>query len=159
RTSTTLICSTHLNADGKPLGRRILGQGRVVIKMTCPDPDGQPKRRKLCVIKSNQLWPAALGITMGDAGNDYDDRPPEEPAWLEAKRPGKPTKVDEAEAWLAKHLESGEKRVSSARTEAEAKGFSPGTLYAAKDRLGVEEYVSGGKMWWRLGADGALRDV
>src|SRR5262249_43175613 len=79
RTRTALLGLTHLNLVGKPLGRRVLGQSRVVLQLEQPDPEGQPNRRKLYVVKSNSLCPQALGVTMGDEGNEYDTSPPERP--------------------------------------------------------------------------------
>ena len=59
----------------------------MVIKITKPDPEGQPNRRKLWVDKTAAVKPPPLGITMGDAGNDYDSTPPTEPESAKAGRP------------------------------------------------------------------------
>lgn len=81
---------THLSKDKEALGRRIVEKARVLVMMTKPDPEGQPNRRKLWVDKSADVLPPALGITMGDAGNDYDFTPPTE---AEPNRGGRPASV------------------------------------------------------------------
>ena len=48
------------------------------MQLEKPDPE-QPHRRKLYVVKSNGLYPAPLGVTMGEQGNEYDLNPPSEP--------------------------------------------------------------------------------
>src|SRR4051794_31782310 len=79
KSGVPFLALTHLNANKEALGRRIVEKARVVIKMTAPDPEGQPNRRRLWVDKSAVIKPPPLGITMGDAGNDYDFAPPSEP--------------------------------------------------------------------------------
>jgi len=46
---------THLSKDKEALGSRIVEKARVVAKMTQPDPEGQPNRRKLWVDKTAAL--------------------------------------------------------------------------------------------------------
>ena len=58
------------------LGRRIVEKARVVIKMTQPDPEGQPNRRRLWVDKTAIQKPPPLGITMTNDGNDVDGETP-----------------------------------------------------------------------------------
>lgn len=62
-----------------------------------------------------------------------------------------PEKLLTASAWLREFLADGPRRVTQVRSAAEDADppISAKTLYRAKDSLGVEEYVSGGK-WWRL---------
>jgi hypothetical protein len=150
RQSAALVCNTHLNADGKPLGRRIMGQGRVVMQLECPDEFGQPHRRKLWVTKSNALMPPALGVTMGDTGNEYDRSPPAAPDGDAAKMAQTSRKLDECGNWLTEQLESGPKRVSIMRTLAEGKGFSAKVLYAARAKLELEEFEAENRKWWKL---------
>jgi hypothetical protein len=145
-----MVCVTHLNAAGKPLGRRIMGQARLVMQLECPDPDKQPNRRKLYVVKSNSLYPPPLGVTMGDSGNEYDDQPPEPPATAPSR---KAEKVQACKTWLEAALDVGPKRVNELRTAAEEVGFSAGTLYQSKDELEVEQFEAQGRKWWRLPAD------
>ena len=52
RTGVALLGLTHLSKDKEALGRRIVEKARVVIKMTQPDPEGQPDRRRLWVDKT-----------------------------------------------------------------------------------------------------------
>jgi hypothetical protein len=147
-----LLCVTHLNTSGKPLGRRIEGQGRVVIMLEKPDPD-QEHRRKLYVRKSHSLAPPPLGVTMGTHGNDYDGNPPrapeQEPARVRATG-GDPEERQRCRDWLAGRLTAGPRRVGDLRNEAEATGFSAPALYRARDTLGVQEYTMAGRKWWRL---------
>jgi hypothetical protein len=146
RQQTPIICVTHLNVAGKPLGRRIEGQGRVVLMLERPDPEGQPNRRKLYVRKSHSLSPTALGVTLGDHGNEYDTNPPKPP-----DGEGPPSsKTQQAIAWLRERLSLGSTRVSDAISDAEKVGISVGSLYRAKDALGSEQYEVEGKKWWRL---------
>lgn len=160
RTQTAIVCVTHLNAAGKPLGRRIMGQVRVAIQLSCPDPDGQPNRRKLWVTKSNSLTPAPLGVTMGDTGNDYDTNPPEEPP-EEGRGSGfgggggaKIARLEECVEWLRGVLDAGGSvRVSVIRRQSDERGFSSKTLYRARDVLLVNEFELEGKKWWQLTAD------
>ena len=86
-TGVALLGLTHLSKGGEALGRRIVEKARVVIKMTQPDPEGQPNRRRMWVDKTAFVKPPPLGITMGDKGNDYDHTPPTEP---EASKSGRP---------------------------------------------------------------------
>jgi len=86
RTRTTIIPLLHLSREGQALGRRIKGITRTILQLDCPDPE-QPGRLKLWVAKSFAKKPPALGVTMTDAGNDYDFNPPTAP---EAGKPGRP---------------------------------------------------------------------
>jgi hypothetical protein len=157
RLSIPLICVTHLNASGRPLGRRIEGQGRVVIMLEKPDPS-QENRRRLSVRKSNSLYPPPLGVTMADHGNDYDTSPPEDadagPSIADAgRRKARSSRLQEVCDWLTDFLSAGPRRVSHTRGDAEAAGFSSATLYAAVRKLEVEEYTEQGKKWWQLRAN------
>ncbi len=150
RQGIVLVCVTHLNALGKPLGRRIEGQGRLVMMLEKPDPDGQPDRRKLWVKKSNSIIPPPLGVTMGAAGNEYDDAPPDK-AEESGNSDSKPSgKVALAIAWLKDWLKFGPKRVSNTRTEAEIAGFSATILYKAVRMEKIDQFESENKKWWRL---------
>ena len=63
---------THLSVNKEALGRRIVEKSRSVIMMTQPDAEGQRDRRRLWVDKTAVQKPPPLGVTMKDAGNDYD---------------------------------------------------------------------------------------
>ena len=104
-----IVGLTHLSKDKEALGRRIVQKARVVIKITKPDPEGQPNRRKLWVDKTAAVNPPALGITMGDSGNEYDSRPPTEP---EANKVGRtPDKREKAIAFIRQSLATRNDRV------------------------------------------------
>ena len=96
----------HLSREGQALGRRTKGLTRTLIHLECPDPD-QPARLRLWVEKSFDVKPPALGVTMGEAGNEYDDDPPEgedEDASVPRKRGKVPFKLDACKEWLADQL-------------------------------------------------------
>jgi len=78
-TDTAIIGLMHLSKDGETLGRRIEGLARAVMKLTRPDPEGQPDRRKLTTM-GNFKEPPPLGVTMGPTGCEYDSTPPAEAA-------------------------------------------------------------------------------
>jgi hypothetical protein len=144
-----IFCLTHLNADGHFLGRRIMEKVRVAIRMEQPDESND--RRRLEVVKSNAKRPRALGVTMGDLGNEYDTNPPPRTEELERRPSGPPPeKLQEAVAWLGEWLKGGAKRVSITRTEAELRGFSARTIYRAKEVLHIEEIEAEDKKWWQL---------
>jgi phage/plasmid primase-like uncharacterized protein len=149
RTAITFLCLAHLNMAGGVVGRRTLEKVRVAIRMDCPDEEGQPNRRRLEVLKSNSKKPAALGITMGDQGNEYDTNPPQKPDQPVGGRP--PAKIQECVEWLSEYLDKTPKRVSKIISEGGQKGFSKGTIYRARDVLEAEEYEDAeDKKWWRL---------
>lgn len=156
RCGPAILCVTHLNAGGKVLGRRAVEKVRVVIQMECPDPDDQPNRRKLSVTKSKAIKPPALGVTMGDSGNEYDSHPPQAPEKTErfdGTQKGKtPEQTRKCMDWLAVRLHLGATRVSDVRRDSDGLGYSAGTLYDAKGRLGILESIDDGKKWWTLPA-------
>lgn len=155
RCQTAIVCVTHLNASGKVLGRRAAEKVRVVVQIECPDPEGQPNRRKLWVSKSKAVRPPALGVTMTDEGNEYDAEPPEPPRdgrFGGAKTGPVPAAITACMAWLAARLASGPARVKDLRDQAEAAGYSVTTLYKSKDRLGLSEKEMGVRnhKYWSL---------
>lgn len=156
RCQVAILCVTHLNADGKPLGRRIQGQCRVVISMSLPDPEGQPNRRKLWVSKSNSLMPPALGVTMNVGGNAYDFHPPREPAGAGAgAAAGVPPKVRACATWLRAHMkDAAAMMVRDIRHAAELDGHGAAALYKAKDFLGIVEEEISSRKWWRIPGGG-----
>jgi hypothetical protein len=141
-----ILCLTHLNATGQFLGRRVLEKVRVALRMT--QFEGE-ERRRLEVHKSNAKKPAALGVTMGDDGNDYDPNPPEPPV-LEPGKTGQTGRVKEAAEWLRGQLAGCQMRVSHLIDQAKEKGISVGTLYRAKEVLGIGESETEGRKWWGL---------
>jgi hypothetical protein len=149
-TRVALLGLTHLSANKEALGRRIVEKARVVIKMTQPDPDGHPDRRRLWVDKTAVVKPAPLGITMLTGGNEYDFEPPREPDLIPRKRGPVPVKLEACKKWLIERLTPNPAMVKDVRTQAENGEFSADTLYRAKDDLGVEEYTLERRRWWRL---------
>ena len=97
RTQTTIVPLLHLSKEGQALGRRIKGITRTILQLDCPDPE-QTGRLKLWVPKSFAMKPPALGVTMTDAGNEYDFNPPTAP---EPGKPGRPPEArDKAERFI-----------------------------------------------------------
>lgn len=150
RAATVLMCVTHLNAAGKPLGRRVEGQGRVVVMMSKPDEE-QPNRRRLWVKKSNSLLPVPLGITMKDDGNDYDNSPPSPPEEaVAAPRPGPASRLSACKVWLEDQLSGTPQKVADLIVASDAAGFGRSTLYAARDAAGAIEETIRCRKYWRL---------
>jgi hypothetical protein len=146
-----VLCLTHLNATGKFLGRRVLEKVRVAIQMTQPLRDDE--RRRLWVAKTNSLRPEPLGVIMGDHGNEYDTNPPEAPeeAEYEPGKAGRPaTAAGLAQDWLRQELSCGARRVGNTVDRAKEAQITVGSLYRARDALGVEQYEMQGVKWWRL---------
>jgi hypothetical protein len=126
---------THLSANKEPLGRRIVEKARVVIKMTQPDPEGQPNRRRLWVDKTAVVKPPPLGITMADSGNDYDFNPPSEP---EPFKPiGRPPEAsDKARLFIGKALaERNDRKATELCSEWKGNGGSKAAFYRARDTM------------------------
>lgn len=71
----SVIFLSHLSAEGNLLGRRLLAVARTRIDLNCPD-EHKTDRLSLAVLKSFGAKPAPLGVTMGTAGNTYDNSPP-----------------------------------------------------------------------------------
>jgi hypothetical protein len=148
-TGTAFLLLTHLSKDAQALGRRIVGASRVVWKLTHPDPEGQPDRRRLWVDKSYAAKPPAMGMTIADSGCTFDFNPPAEPA---PRRPGPaPAKLEACKAWLAERL-TNPAPVKDVRSDADKDGYSSGVLYAAVEALKVEEYTIDRRKWWKLPA-------
>jgi AAA domain len=152
RRQVAIALLLHLSRDGQALGRRTKGLTRTLIHLDCRDP-GQPTRLRLWVEKSFDARPPALGVTISEAGNEYDDGPPVN-AGREACAPRKrgkaPVKLDACHEWLARQLSTQAASIQEVRAVAARAGFVPATLYNAATRLGVVEYVIGGRKCWRL---------
>lgn len=148
-----VIAVTHLNANGKFLGRRVIERVRSAISISHPD-GAEKKRRRLEVVKTNAEHPDPLGITMGSSGNEYDGEPPELPE-AEQVEVKVPKKVQDAADWLKDYIGNGVRRVTVIRDASDAKGISTGTLYRAKDVLSIiESRDASGYQTWSLPADG-----
>ncbi len=161
RTGCAIICVTHTNIAGKTLGRRADEKTRVTIRMKRPDPDGQPKRRKLEVALTRLcVIPPALGVTMGDHGNEYDNDPPLSPEEQELRPANKTPKpsVQRAIGFLMSQLRNGPVKLYMLRRGAESEDppIADKQLYEARDHLGIEAYEAESPgstkvyKWWKL---------
>jgi hypothetical protein len=146
-TAVPFLLLTHLSKDENPLGRRIVGACRVVWKLSTPDPEDQPNRRRLSVEKSYAAKPAHLGMTISDRGSTFDSCPPLKPG---PPRCDHSPKREACMQWLRQRLTPNSSRVSEVRSDAEQAGYSAGILYQAKEALKVTEYVERGRKWWSL---------
>lgn len=153
RHSVAIMCLTHLNANGGTLGRRANEKVRSVINMSKPDPD-QENRRRLWVAKSNSQIPPPLGVTMGDTGNEYDDKPPTEPEDADGRPVSSGTrsnsKMSQCVEWLKEKLDDCSIPIAGTIAEAEEKEFAKQVVYRAIERLGAETFEIGGRKFWRL---------
>lgn len=132
-TGAAFLGQTHLSLGKEALGRRIVEKARVVLKMTQPDPEGQPNRRRLWVDKSAIVKPLPLGITMGSDGNDYDGNPPSEPPPDKKGRPS--VERDKAVAFITDALSGENDQTTSSlkRKFLEADIGAEGTFWNARD--------------------------
>lgn len=154
RQAAAVMALTHLNANGKVLGRRALEKVRTCIRMN-GDGNKDSTRRRLEITKSNSMKPPALGVTMGGTGNEYDDKPPPPPedqdgGGVGASGKKASTAVQEFADVLRPRVEQTAIRVGDAIKFAESKGHGSSTAYAAMALLGLEEVVENGKKWWRI---------
>ena len=118
RTRTAFLLLTHLSKEAQALGRRIVGASRVVWKLTHPDPDGHPDRRKLWVDKSYIQKPPAMGMTITDDGCTFDFAPPSGPETSKGGR--SPVKLEACKQWLTERLTPIPAPVKQVREEAES---------------------------------------
>lgn len=144
------IISNHLSKDQETLGRRMDGICRVILKLTRPDEENKARLR--LDVESNSSPGPPLGITMGDVGNEADDAPP--PKADRSSRGPAAEKQKACEEWLKAQLVDGPRKVVELRKQAEAAGFSVGTLYNAKAALDVDEDASCKPKLWRLPTPG-----
>lgn len=163
RTKTSIVAVTHLSAEGHALGRRIEASCRTLIKITEPDPVNDPGHLRIELAKTAWKKPPAIGAKATDSGFEFGEAPETilVPTASKSKRGRKPAPASQTtlcQKWLADYLKkSGPAKVQVIRDEAKAAGFeSSGIIYAAKDRLGIDEYEvpegpKGHKYkWWKL---------
>jgi hypothetical protein len=124
-----IIGLMHASKDGETLGRRLEGLARAVIKLSKPDPDGQPARRKLWVDRANFLEPPPLGVTIEESGCDFDFDPPADALPSKGGRP--PEKLDKAIAFLVERLSEQDQKQCELITQWEATSESKGTMFNA----------------------------
>jgi hypothetical protein len=147
-----VVLLLHLSRAGQALGRRTKGLTRTLIHLESANPD-QASRLRLWVEKSFDVKPPALGVTIGEAGNEYDNNPPtvvDDEADSPRTRGRVPRKLDACAEWLADQLGKLPVRVKDIRDAALAAGFSNSTLYKTFHKLDVVEYVVDGRKFWRL---------
>ncbi len=154
-TGVSFLLLTHLSKEAQALGRRIVGASRVVWKLTKPDPEGQPDRRKLAVDKSYIVLPRPLGMTIAEDGCTFDDKPPASPAEGRAEtRSRSNARVEEVRQWLEERLADGPVPLRQLIDDARASGYGVSYLYRARDEAGVvERKVDGRKRWCLEDAD------
>jgi hypothetical protein len=167
-TGVPVLGLAHLNKEKGVLNRRLVERARSVIMLSLPDPEGQPNRRKLWVDKTAVLKPPPLGITYGDAGNEYDDNPPNSPEEPAKRRGPEPAKTTKAAQWLWDVLSGEPTKLSVlfdlaitdgiiSKPTKEKPNPSKTILYEAKKRihlikagLSIDELVIDGRKWWKL---------
>jgi hypothetical protein len=161
RLGLCVVVITHLNASKNILGKRAEERVRCVIRMTAENREPATKRR-VEVVKSNSLYPSPIGMTLGEAGNRYDDDPPAPPDQFgnqgggssgDETEKGPPSKVRQCSEWLEDALSANPQRVGDLRNDAENRGFDPACLYRAKKHLKIIETVVQGYKWWALRMD------
>jgi AAA domain len=125
----------HLSKEQDTLGRRLEGLARGIVKLFRPDP-GQPNRRRLEVI-GNFKEPPHLGVTLHDAGCDFDSNPPMEPSRSLGGRPdvGRQNALEFLRKTLAKE---NDQRFIDVRAVYEASGQNGTTLWRALKDLEKE---------------------
>lgn len=143
----SVVVVSHLSAQGEPLGRRIKGAARTVIKIDEPDPEHQPGRLSIHVDKSAWAKPKRLGASQDERGFTFDSNPPRP---LGGRPPVKRTECAE---WLKERLSVGPYRVADLRKEAEAQGWTSKVLYAAKDAIGANEMELDNRKYWEAPTD------
>lgn len=153
RTNTSIVLVTHLNRGGQVMGNRIIGAVRQVIMLDQPE-GAEEHRRRLRVSKTNSMKPAALGVSMGPAGNTYDIEPPLPPEDQPVTRQGRgrPSHLEDDRKWLEERLAFGSKRVSLLIQEGEACGLTMHRLYAVMRKGFCEEFIADGRKFWKLPA-------
>jgi hypothetical protein len=129
QTGVPFLLLTHLSKDGNALGRRINGACRLVWKMTHPDPEGKPDRRRVWVDKTYTEKPPALGMTIAAAGCSFDFNPPSAPEPPKAGRP--PEERLKAIAFLTERLTAGDRKQMDLIRDWENEKGSKGTIFDA----------------------------
>ena len=147
---TAIMAVTHLNATGGVLGRRALEKVRSALHLSQPDPQGQPDRRALSVIKSNTRKPPPLGVTMSSHGNAYDDDVPVAPGDEPGQRGRTATKSPACADWLHSQLENGPRPLAELIRSGELSGFPKPRVYDAGKRLAVAKFEQGNRLYWSL---------
>lgn len=129
-----VVLLLHVSREGQALGRRIKGITRTLIHLECPDRENAPARLRAWVEKSFAKKPPALGVTMGDAGNDYDFAPPTAPAPPKLGRPS--AERDKAKAFIVDALGRENDRIGTElAAEFASSGGTEKTFWRAVDEM------------------------
>src|SRR5262249_41723293 len=128
-----IVLSLHLSQQGQALGRRIKGVTRTLIHLECPEPMS-PERLRLWVEKSYAKKPPALGVTMGEGGNDHDCNPPEK---AEPNRGGRPSdkKAKACQFILDALVRCNDQRAAALAASWVRTGEKESTFWNARDQL------------------------
>lgn len=146
-----VIVITHLNAQKQTLGRRAEERVRCVIRLSAENKLPMAPRR-LEVVKSNGLFPEPLGMTLHERGSNYDCAVPESPEDRDtgdtnsSKSNKKSPKTDACAIWLKQRLQSPT-LLTTILAEAVSKQMPRGTVYKAKDKLGIVQSVGKQQTW------------
>ena len=152
RRQVAIALLLHLSREGQALGRRTKGLTRTLIHLDCPDPD-QPARLRLWVEKSFDVRPPALGVTIGEGGNEYDAGPPAadaDEAAVPRKRGKVPVKLDACTGVARRSAQHPARTRQGCSRRGRRRRLWPEHPLQAVTRLEVLEYVVDGRKWWRL---------
>src|SRR5262249_9682183 len=122
----------HVSKEGQALGRRIRGITRTLLHLECPDP-ARSARLRLWVEKSFAERPPALGVTIGQAGNTYDFKPPARSDPSKGGRP--PVKLDKAIGFIETELAAEDRPGCEVIEKWLSLGESKGTIFNARDSM------------------------
>jgi hypothetical protein len=131
-----ILLLLHVSKEGVALGRRIRGLTRILMHLDCPDPEGQPDRRKFWVDKTIVRKPPPLGVTMGDHGNEYDTDPPVAPEGIKAAIGRPNVERERARQFILDALTPGiGRKATELCDEFIASGGSKSTFWRTRDDL------------------------
>jgi hypothetical protein len=122
----------HTAKEGNVFGRHVKGITRSLLQIECPDPTRR-ERLRLWVERPCGKRPPALGVTMHDAGNEYDFDPPTRLDLNKGGRP--PQKRDKGIEFLTRKLTQADCRAIDLVSEWTAIPEAKGTLFNARDAM------------------------
>ena len=138
-TDTAIVGLMHFPRGGETLGRRLEGLACSVMRLTRPDPEHQPARRKLTATGSFQE-PPALGVTFFGDRCEYDTRPPSEPG--PARRGPTADRRAEAVRFLDEKLADGPRRAADLIRKWQELGGNKATLLNARNTMQADGRLS-----------------
>jgi hypothetical protein len=109
RHAIAVVLLQHVSREGQALGRRSKGLTRTLLHLACPDPD-RPTELRLWVEKSFAVKPPALGVIMGETGNEYTTEPPAPP---KSRPPGRPEKKGKVREFIREALIAANDRIGN----------------------------------------------